>query len=120
MAIIIFKAIEKCNSNCIYCNVIKKHQDVVMDMGLVETVFGRINEFLLANPSETVTFTWHGGEVCLLGEQYLQKAHEIQTRLCPATGGRIKHLVQSNLTLITQGLIDAFKQLGITQIGSSF
>jgi uncharacterized protein len=120
MAVIIFKAIEKCNSNCIYCNVIKKHQDVVMDMRLVETVFLRINEFLLANPLETVTFTWHGGEVCLLGEEYLRKAFEIQTRLCPGTGARIKHLVQSNLTLITQGMIDAFKQLGITQIGSSF
>jgi uncharacterized protein len=120
MAVIIFKAIEKCNSNCIYCNVIKKHQDVVMDMKLLETVFFRINEFLKSNPTETVSFTWHGGEVCLLGEEYLRTAYEIQNRVCPDTGRRIRHLVQSNLTLVTQGLLDAFRQMKITQIGSSF
>jgi uncharacterized protein len=120
MAVIIFKAVEKCNSNCIYCNVIKKQHDVVMDLELLETVFSRINEFLIARPQETVSFTWHGGEVCLLGEDFIQKAYELQLRLCPQTGTRIRHLVQSNLTLITQGMIDVFKKMKISQIGSSF
>jgi uncharacterized protein len=36
------------------------------------------------------------------------------------TSARIRHLVQSNLTMITQEILDAFKQLGIDQVGSSF
>lgn len=116
----IFKAVEKCNSNCIYCDVIKKKQDKIMDLELLELLFIRINEYLSGRPEEMLTFTWHGGEVCLLGAGYFKTALRLQKEHCPSTGSRINHQVQSNLTLINQDLIDAFRGLGITQIGSSF
>lgn len=120
MAVVIFKAIEKCNSNCIYCDVIKKHQDKVMDYELLKLIFIRMNEYLTDRPGEEITFTWHGGEVCLLGAEYFRVAYKLQEDYCPETKNRINHLVQSNLTLINQEIIDAFLSLGIKQIGSSF
>ena len=120
MAVVIFKAVEKCNSNCIYCDVIKKKQDKIMEFELLELLFIRINDYLVGNPTETITFTWHGGEVCLLGAGYFEKARELQEKYCQKTLSRINHQVQSNLTLINQEILDAFLALGIKQIGSSF
>lgn len=120
MPVVIFKAVEKCNSNCIYCDVIKKNQRAVMPHELLETVFGRLNEYLLAHPEETMTFTWHGGEVCLLGVDYFEDVIGIIARTCPDTRSRIKHLVQSNLTLLTDALLATFQRLGVDQIGSSY
>jgi len=120
MAVVIFKAIEKCNSNCIYCDVIKKRQDEIMNYDLLKLIFIRMNEYLSANLNENITFTWHGGEVCLLGSNYFKVARQLQDEYCSETKSRIKHLVQSNLTLITQKMINLFKEFGIAQIGSSF
>jgi radical SAM protein with 4Fe4S-binding SPASM domain len=44
----------------------------------------------------------------------------LQSTICGKNAHRIEHLVQSNLTLITQELLDAFRTLGINQIGSSY
>jgi uncharacterized protein len=120
MATVIFKATEACNSNCIYCEVVKKRQPMIMSYDLLALVFKKMNEYLVARPEETVTFTWHGGEACLLGAEYFRKALELQETTCPGTKRRIRHYVQSNLTLLTQELIDAFKSLGINRVGSSF
>lgn len=120
MAVLIFKPIEKCNSNCLYCDTITKHQDVVMGQELLELLFRRIDEYLRAEPDETLVFTWHGGEICLLGADYLFKACELQDQLCSETKHRISHSVQSNLTLLTQRHVDAFKLLGVRNIGTSY
>jgi uncharacterized protein len=120
MAVVIFKAIEKCNSNCIYCEVIKKQQDEVMNYDLLKLIFIRMNDYLMKNPDENILFTWHGGEVCLLGADYFRIAIKLQDEYCSETKSRINHLVQSNLTLINQEIIDLFLKLGIKQIGSSF
>src|SRR5512137_2689906 len=120
MAVIIFKAIEKCNSNCIYCQVIKKQQDEVMNYDLLKLIFIRMNDYLLKYPDETILFTWHGGEVCMLGADYFKVAIRLLDEYCSTTKTRINHLVQSNLTLINQDIIDQLKKLRITQVGSSF
>jgi uncharacterized protein len=120
MAVVIFKALEKCNSNCIYCGVVEKKQKNVMGYDLLETVFRRMNEYLCRFPEEEIAFTWHGGEACLLGVDYFRKALELQNLHCRETSHRITHLIQSNMTVITQELIDVFKEMGIDRIGSSF
>lgn len=120
MAVIIFKPSEVCNSNCLYCGVVEKHRKVVMDYDLLETVFRNMNDYLTAKPGETIHLTWHGGEPCMLGVEYFRKALELQEKHCSRTKGRITHLLQSNLTIITQELIDVFKDMGIDRIGTSF
>jgi len=120
MITIIFKAVEKCNSNCIYCGVKKKHQNVIMKYELLQDILQKINDYLLLNPKEIISFIWHGGETCLLGADYFFKAIAFIDKYCSTTKNRIKHLVQSNLTLINQEIIDAFKILGIDSVGSSY
>jgi len=121
MAVIIFKPSEKCNSNCVYCDVIvNKDMQIKMPFPILEDVFIKINEFLISKPHEKMQLVWHGGEPCLLGVEYFEKAIEIQDKHCPTTKNRIEHAVQSNLTIITQQYIDVFKKLGIRSIGTSF
>jgi uncharacterized protein len=120
MGVIIFKATEQCNSNCAYCNVVKKGQDAIMDRELLSIVFRRMNEYLTARPEERVVFTWHGGEIGLLGADYFKHALQLQQKYCPLTSSRIRHTVQSNLTLIDQALLDALRAMGVNSIGSSF
>jgi len=120
MITIIFKAVEKCNSNCVYCEVIAKRQNMIMKYDLLREVLQKINDYLLKYPDEEINITWHGGEVCLLGANYFFKAIEFLERYCKTTKHRIKHSVQSNLTLINQEIIDAFKILGMKTVGSSY
>lgn len=120
MAVIIFKATERCNANCIYCGVVKKANQEVMDYDLLTDIFRKINVYLEKDQREKVAFTWHGGEVGLLGSEYFNKVYEIIQEVCPNTSHRIEHLVQSNMTILTQDLLDSWKKLGINQIGTSF
>ena len=120
MVTIIFKTLEKCISNCIYCDVIKRKQHKVMTYELLETVFIKINRFLEENQSERVCITWHGGEITLLGEEYFLKAYEFQNLHCATTKDRIEHSAQSNLLVLTQPIISALQLLGIKAIGTSF
>ena len=120
MTVVIFKAIEKCNSNCIYCDVVKKKQNSIMSLDLLELSLIRIDAYLQENINDIIELTWHGGEVCLLKPDYFKTYLEFEEKICRATKDRIQHMVQSNLTLITQEHIDLFKQMGIDQVGSSF
>ena len=120
MAVLIFKALEKCNSNCEYCDTIVHKKQEVMSLELLEQTFVRINEYLEADPQETLTFTWHGGEVCLLGAAYIRKAKTFMDAHCPDTKGRIRHEIQSNLTLLTEDLAEAFFEFGVTGFGTSY
>jgi uncharacterized protein len=121
MASLIVKATEKCNSNCAYCDVVRKaNSGQTMSATVLETLFKRINEFLLARPSEDVTFIWHGGEPLLLGAAYFEQAAAFERAHCPSTAGRIKHCIQTNLTCMTQAHINALRALRMTSIGTSY
>lgn len=120
MPTIIFKPTEACNSSCIYCDVVTRKAPKTMKMDLLELIFRRINEYLLAEPNERITLIWHGGEPLLLGVDYFRKAIAFQEQHCKSTFMRIEHAIQSNLTLLTQEFVDVFRQMGIQQIGTSF
>jgi uncharacterized protein len=121
MATLIVKCTTRCNSNCIYCEAIHaKHVCKDMSLQLLEMVFARIDEYLRAGSERTVTFTWHGGEPLLLGADYYRAARDVQDRLCADTKPRIRHCMQSNLTLLNEQFIAPLKQLGLTSFGSSY
>ena len=64
MAVIIFKPTEKCNSNCIYCDVVaRKDQHVVMSFDLLELVFKNIDEFLKSKPDINIQISGHTDNV---------------------------------------------------------
>ncbi|NTW32212.1 MAG: radical SAM protein [Bacteroidetes bacterium] len=120
MATIIFKPTEKCNSNCIYCDVVTRKKPKTMSLDLLEHIFKNIDEYLKSKPKEHIQLIWHGGEPLLLGEDYFLKAIEFQEKYCPETKNRIDHAIQSNLTLLNENYLKIFRSMGINQIGTSF
>ena len=121
MATVILKVTEKCNSNCIYCDVVLKAKTGrSMPLDILETVFFRINEYLLDYPEEEIQLIWHGGEPLLVGPKYYAKAIEFQDRRCSKTKTRIKHSIQTNLTCFRENFLSLFKKLGILTVGTSY
>ena len=122
MATVIFKATEECNARCIYCDVVHKtaHGPTTMPQATLELFFSRVNEFLKQRPDERLEIIWHGGEPLLLGPAYFEQAWEFQQKHCSQTADRIKHELQSNLTLFRKEFSPIFRKLGIGAIGTSF
>jgi uncharacterized protein len=118
---LLFKPTEGCNSSCVYCDGgIKKLRNEKMPEELLASVFSRISEYLAENPEEEIQFTWHGGEALIMGVDFFSRARDLQQSLCSGVSERIKHCIQSNLTLINQEFIDVFRELGITSVGTSY
>lgn len=122
MATVIFKPTEACNAGCVYCDVAHNEQAIRKKMSdeVLELFFVRINEYLRERPDEEMVVTWHGGEPLLLGPAYFATALEFQQRHCEKTGNRIRHQVQSNLTLFNSEFTPVLKQLGINNFGTSY
>lgn len=120
MPTLIFKETEACNSNCIYCDVIARKKPKTISMDHLKKVFVYINEYLEKFPNEYFSIVWHGGEPLIVGVDFYRKVLEFQETYCSSTKSRIEHDIQSNLTLITQEMIDVLKQMGITRVGTSY
>ncbi|MGA3009641.1 MAG: SPASM domain-containing protein [Terracidiphilus sp.] len=122
MATVIFKATDACNAQCVYCDVAHNENAIreKMPYEMLELFFSRINDYLLAKPDDTMGITWHGGEPLLLGPDYFAKALEFQQKHCEKTAHRIRHNIQTNLTLFKREYVPVFKQLGVTNFGTSY
>jgi radical SAM protein with 4Fe4S-binding SPASM domain len=121
MATLILKATEACNSNCSYCDVVrKKGSGSTMSLELLETVFRRIGEFLEEVPEESIDLLWHGGEPLAVGPGFFEKALSFQEKYCPGTRDRIRHSIQTNMTLFDTGFMETFRKLGLRSLGTSF
>ena len=121
MATIIVKVTEKCNSNCLYCDVIRKaNTGKTMPLEIVALLFQKSNEYLLKNKRENVSYLWHGGEPLLAGKEYYNQVIELQEKYCRKTKDRILHAMQTNLTCLDEGFVDIFQQLGIKSVGTSY
>ena len=120
MAVLILKVTEKCNSNCYYCDVVRKGERASLSLDLLEIIFSRINEYLTAEPQETFEIVWHGGEPLLVGPEYYRTALTFQKRHCASTQSRIRHCIQTNLTCFSEDFVEPLQQLGITSVGCSF
>lgn len=121
MLTIILKATEYCNANCVYCAVRdKERKKERMGVDVLRTCIERIGEYLKANPKSDVNITWHGGEPLLLGTEWFRTVAAFQRQVLGPAAKRIRHTIQSNLTLMNDELAGALKDLGIDSVGSSF
>lgn len=91
-----------------------------MSADVVETVFIRVNEYLESVPHDEVTLLWHGGEPLLLGVEFYRMAGDLQHEHCANTQHRIRHAIQTNLTLFRDEFVEPFRRLGITAVGTSY
>lgn len=85
-----------CNLGCEYCYYLEKGSGVVMDEHLLEE-FTR--QYIEAQTTPQVLFTWHGGEPLLRPLSFYQRALELQQKY--ARGRQIDNCLQTNGTLLT-------------------
>jgi uncharacterized protein len=120
MATLVFKPTTACNASCSYCAVVAHGNHATITDELLQVVYRRIEEFLSGHPSEDLSVIWHGGEVALLGPAFFRNVLQLHNELSPAVQERVYYKIQTNATALDQELIDTWKQLGITTVGSSY
>lgn len=120
--IVIIKPTTACNGSCVYCST-----DSSLDgkpfmpkenlKSLFEAFIGWLND----DESRSLDFIWHGGEPMLCGLDYYQTVIAEQNQVYRSDMPRIRNLMQSNLTLMTNDWIPCLKTLlDNLVIGSSF
>ena len=104
-----------CNLRCSYCyylsnsNLHKASDKTVMDDSTLESY---IRQHFSVSTSETVLFTWHGGEPLLAGIDFYKKASTIQKKHLPS-GKNFVNAIQTNGTLITREWCEFFAENNI-------
>lgn len=99
-----------CNLACDYCYYLEKEKlypetkNTVMSEQLLEKF---IREYLEAQTTQQVLFTWHGGETLMRPISFYQKALELQRKY--AAGRQIDNCIQTNGTLLNDAWCEFFK-----------
>ena len=93
-----------CNLDCKYCYYLSK-RDLYPDAStfkMSDEVLERyIVQHIAAAPTETILFSWHGGEPTILGVEFFRRAIELQRKHAPA-GREILNGIQTNGTLLDE------------------
>jgi uncharacterized protein len=121
MVAIIAKVTDACNSNCAYCDVVNKsdRKTTTMTADVLERMYVIIGEYL-ENPRRSCEVVWHGGEPLLAGTSFFEAAAHFRRKYCAAAGTRLSHSIQTNLTKLKPEFLSAFRDLGITSVGTSY
>lgn len=100
-----------CNLDCAYCYYLHKTELLNRDLDTRsimsdETLELFIKQYLKANESQEIVFSWQGGEPTLLGIDFFKKALSLQEKYASKyalnTKGRVvANTIQTNGTLIT-------------------
>ena len=94
----------RCSLRCSYCYYLKNADISRSDEKSVmndKTLENCIKQHFVASSSDTVLFTWHGGEPLLAGIDFYKKAVSIQKKYLPQ-GKSFLNGIQTNGTLITK------------------
>ncbi|MBV8098831.1 MAG: radical SAM protein, partial [Verrucomicrobia bacterium] len=101
------KTISACNMACRYCDAdIYSHKRISF-----EVVAHLVKKAL--KTSTDVSFVWHGGEPLLLGKEFYRKAVWLQQRF-KLPEQRVTNSLQTNGTLLDEGWLDFFDQVGFS------
>ena len=99
-----------CNLNCTYCYYLEKKKlypgtGLRMSYDVLEN-FTR--QYIAAQDTPVVTFTWQGGEPTLMGLEFFKTALKLQQKY--AGGKKIENVIQTNGTLIDDRWARFFKK----------
>lgn len=100
-----------CNLRCKYCYYLEKGKfysssdSHVMDGESLE-IF--IKDYIESQPSEVITFNWHGGEALLRPLDFYKKIISLQKKY--GVGREITNTIQTNGTLLTAEWCEFFKE----------
>ena len=90
-----------CNLDCTYCFYLEKAKlyPETHNWRMPDDVLERyIRDYIAAQPTEEVTFSWQGGEPTMLGVGFFEKMVALQQRY--ADGHTIRNALQTNGTLL--------------------
>ena len=91
-----------CNLRCKYCYYLEKqnlYKDTPRRVMSDETLEQFTREYIQAQTTSDVLFTWHGGETMMRPLAFYRKAVELQRKY--GAGRRISNSIQTNGTLLT-------------------
>ena len=91
-----------------------------MSFEVLNILFTRIDEYLTQFPDEEIKILWHGGEPLLLGAHFFAEVNRIIRTKHPGIRSKIKHDIQSNLTLLDEPILKQLRELGIKGFGTSY
>ncbi len=102
-----------CNLDCKYCFYLEKEtlfggasaHDFRMNENLLDNF---IRQYIEAQPIDTVSFAWQGGEPTLLGVDFFEKVVSFQNKY--ANGKHIENAFQTNCTLLNERWCQFFKE----------
>jgi uncharacterized protein len=116
---VILKVASRCNLNCSYCYVYNKgdvswrRQPKFMTPVTFKAALQRTREHCERSGQDSVRITFHGGEPLLAGvaqfAQWCEAAHQGLGDLC-----RVDLSVQTNGTLVDQGLVEVFRRYAVS------
>ncbi|WP_086968462.1 anaerobic sulfatase maturase [Vibrio coralliirubri] len=103
-----------CNIDCTYCYYLGKQglldyssrASVSMDKAALERY---IKQYIEAQNTAEIIFSWHGGEPTLLGVEYFEYVVELQAKYCPEVS-TITNDIQTNGTLLNEQWCKFFKK----------
>ena len=89
-----------CNLKCAYCYYLSKADLLGSNRRMSDEVLeAYVRQYIEAQDSPEMVFSWQGGEPTLLGLGFFQKVMELQQKHCP-DGQRIENDLQTNGTLL--------------------
>ena len=100
-----------CNARCKYCYYLEKsklygnRQKNIMTDSILEKF---VKEYIEAQTTPEVLFTWHGGEALMRPVSFYKRAMELQRKY--ACGRRIDNCIQTNGTLLNDEWCRFFKE----------
>ncbi len=104
----------QCNLRCAYCYYLEKEklyaghrEKMMMDDTLLEKF---VREYIEAQTTPYVLFTWHGGEPLLQSRTFYERALQLQQLY--AGGRQIDNCIQTNGTLLNDDWCGFFKDNG--------
>lgn len=96
----------RCNLRCEYCYYLDKPAGAVMNDALLENYTRQI--ISIHGQDAEIEFAWHGGEPTLAGRTFFEKAVAFQKKY--GKGRHIRNSLQTNATLLDDGLCSLFKK----------
>lgn len=114
---VIIKPTNRCNANCLYCSAwhpVEKGQTHTMDLETLETLFERIDDWVIhSKQPKGIKFIWHGGEPTLMPVDFFYRVIALQEELEKKHGSRLRmeNNIQTNLLFLETEKLEMLKVL---------
>ncbi len=117
----IVKPTAACNGKCVYCSAYKEDPGRAMTRQTLRLLFERVGEYAETGALREIQFLWHGGEPLLMGPDFYREVLELSAALQERGQIPVGHLIQSNITLVTEEFLPVLKELVPTgRFGTSY